>query len=293
MPTWTDIDPSEVLQALGYEQAGTIEPLAGGMDTLLWRFEANGRFVLRLFRREQQEVAAKEATIMRLVRDLGYPVPSVHLVDHWQRRPALVMDWAAGDTFSAALERRPLAAYTLGVRFGRAQAQLHRLRPPLERLPNALRSPQRTWIDWSHPDEHLLRAALYALPLERQSLIHLDFHPMNVLTGDRDVTAVLDWANVHYGDPRADVARTESILRLAPLPLGGGAPIRRPFLWGWRRGYRSLQGPLEQMALFRAWAGAAMLADLLPHRDTRGFPVDLFDDATDWTEHWKRAAGVT
>jgi aminoglycoside phosphotransferase (APT) family kinase protein len=292
LPNWGDIDPIEALNSLGFDQVDAIEPLLGGMDTLLWRFEAGGTFVLRLFRREQEEVAAKEIAIMRLLGDLVYPVPTVHGVGHWKRRPALVMDWVAGTTFSAALEQRPWSASALGMRFGRAQAMLHNLRPPLERLPNPLRSPKRTWIDWSHPDEHALRAELYGLPLQRQALIHLDFHPMNILTGPSEVAAVLDWAHVHYGDPRADVARTESILLLTPLQGTGRKLANWWFVSGWRQGYRSLRGPLADMALFRAWAGAAMLADLLPHRDTRGFPTDLFDDVLRWMERWKREAGL-
>jgi hypothetical protein len=115
---------------------------------------------------------------------------------------------------------------------------------------------------------------------------------MNVLTGLDGVSAVLDWANVHWGDPRADVARTESILLLTPLQGAGRRLSQWWFVAGWRRGYRSLQGPLEDMPLFRAWAGAAMLADLLPHRDTRGFPTEFFQDVTQWMERWKREAGL-
>jgi aminoglycoside phosphotransferase (APT) family kinase protein len=50
------------------------------------------------------------------------------------------------------------------------------------------------------------------------SVLHLDYHPLNVLTDGREITCVLDWANVAIGDRRADLARTITLLRLAPLP---------------------------------------------------------------------------
>jgi aminoglycoside phosphotransferase (APT) family kinase protein len=285
-------DPREVLASLGFDVVAGLEALLGGMDTQLWRFEANGTYVLRLFRREQGEVAAKEAAVMRLLRRRGYPVPRVHLLGAWRRRPALVMDWVEGQTFSAALEGSPRQAGVLGERFGRNQARLHALRPTLSELPEALQASDRRWIAWSHPDESALREALHALPPERSALLHLDYHPMNALIDRGRVAAVLDWANAQLGDPRADLARTESILTLTPLPGVRGRAVRDRFVAGWRRGYEGLLGSMGDLSLFRAWAGSAILADLLPHRDTRGFPTDLFDEARRWMERWKGEAGI-
>jgi len=71
---------------------------------------------------------------------------------------------------------------------------------------------------------------------------------------------VLDWTNAHAGDPRADFARTVTILRLSPPRGGAGERAMRLLLeLGWRYGY----GPLpSDMAPFYAWAGAAMQHDL-------------------------------
>jgi aminoglycoside phosphotransferase (APT) family kinase protein len=287
-----DPDPREVLSSLGFDVVAGVEALLGGMDTQLWRFEANGTYVLRLFRREQAEVAAKEAAVMRLLRRRGYPVPHVHLLGAWRQRPALVMDWVEGETFSAALEANPRQAGVLGERFGRNQARLHALRPTASELPEELRASDRRWIAWSHPDETALRDALRALPPKPPALLHLDYHPMNALIDRGRVTAVLDWANVQLGDPRADLARTESILVLTPLRGATGGAVRNRFVAGWRRGYEGLLGSMGDLSLFRAWAGSAMLADLLPHRDTRGFPDAFFAEATCWMERWKGEAGV-
>src|SRR6185503_6141739 len=98
------------------------------------------------------------------------------------------------------------------------------------------------------------------MPLERDRLLHLDFHPLNVLGDGRRLTAVLDWTNAHAGDPRADFARTVTILRLSP-PWGDRKQRfgRALFEALWRLGYGP---PGPEMPAFYAWAGGAMLDDL-------------------------------
>jgi aminoglycoside phosphotransferase (APT) family kinase protein len=100
------------------------------------------------------------------------------------------------------------------------------------------------------------------------ALLHLDYHPLNVLTDGTRITAILDWANARAGDPRADVARTYSILMVAPngpgrqpLALAIG---RRLLAWSWRHGYEQVAGRLSSMAPFYAWAGSVMIRDLAP-----------------------------
>ena len=91
-------------------------------------------------------------------------------------------------------------------------------------------------------------------------MLHLDFHLLNVLADDLTPTAILDWTNAHAGDPRADVARTATILRLMPRVLKQSAMARLgslAFELAWRRGYGAFG---EDMAPFYAWAGGAMLS---------------------------------
>jgi len=102
------------------------------------------------------------------------------------------------------------------------------------------------------------------------SVLHLDYHPLNVMVDRGRVTGVLDWANVAIGDRRADLARTVTLFRLAPLPPGTPPVARlviRPLLEaGWRNGYRhgQIANPFVDMAPFYAWAGAMMERDLRP-----------------------------
>ena len=142
--------------------------------------------------------------------------------------------------------------------------------------------------------------AIACVPLARgpDVLLHLDFHPMNVLVADGRVSAVLDWANAGIGDPRADLARTASILRFAPLAPGMPRPlesmVRRAFIAGWRRGYREVAGPASGMAPFYAWAGAVMIRDLTPRLGRPDLPwLDLpyLERVRQWADGWREQAG--
>jgi aminoglycoside phosphotransferase (APT) family kinase protein len=118
------------------------------------------------------------------------------------------------------------------------------------------------------------------------------------MVADTAVSGVLDWANAHVGDPRADLARTATILRLAPLPPGTPPLLAQALLRvverHWRRGYRALAGPIGGMALFYAWAGAVMLADLAPKLGRPGVWLEPrhLEPIRRWTARWRQRAGV-
>jgi hypothetical protein len=128
------------------------------------------------------------------------------------------------------------------------------------------------------------------------SLLHMDYHPLNVMVDGGQVTGVLDWANVRVGDKRADLARTVTLLRLPPLPPGTPAVVQlvmRPLLEAaWRAGYRQLQraDPFVDMAPFYAWAGAMMERDLRPKLGRPGVWLQESDLARiqRWTAAWKQ-----
>jgi aminoglycoside phosphotransferase (APT) family kinase protein len=110
---------------------------------------------------------AREAEIMEHARAHGYPVPRVLEV----LDDSLVLERVDGPTMLAELRRRPwkLAGQA------RMLAELH--------------------------------ARLHEIPFEGERLLHLDFHPDNVLLSARGPVAI-DWANARAGDPALDVAMT-------------------------------------------------------------------------------------
>ncbi len=146
-----------------------------------------------------------------------------------------------------------------------------------------------SWIDGAGPEHSSLQALLRAESGAANVLLHLDYHLLNVLTDGRQITAVLDWANAAAGDPRADLARMITILRLdsadLALPrwmLGG---VLRSFEAGLRHGYAGVTGPVSHLAPFYAWAGAVMERDL----SGRMGPAQRVRIRR-WTRHWMQRA---
>ena len=187
---------------------------------------------------------------MRALVDLGLPVPSVHAED--EETPALLLGWCQGMPILNEVKARPWRIWGLGVAMGRVHARIHEVAVS-EALAKAL--PSVPEIETTH---------------DRLSLLHRDYHPLNVMTDGNAITGVLDWANVAVGDRRVDLARTVTLLRLGPLPPAFpqvAALVMRSILeLAWRRGYRQehQMDPFTDMNPFYVWAGDMMERDLQP-----------------------------
>lgn len=291
MPGQSSLDPYVILASLGIADADQAQPLEGGKDTAIWRVRWQGQpYALRVFRPEQGPTCAREVSAMRAAAAGGIPVPEVVRQGMWQERPALLLSWAPGRTLGEQLMNQPRLIWSLGRAFGRMQAAIHALPAPPEADPTA-------WIEWAG-DEPALKARLYELPSRRTALLHLDYHPLNVMASGDQISGVLDWANAHPGDPRACFARTYTILRVEPYSLDGDslkiAAARRLLERFWRVGYLAGGGRLDDMALFYAWAGAAMLQDMAARvRNPDSWLQDHhLDPVRAWHDAWKRRAGL-
>jgi aminoglycoside phosphotransferase (APT) family kinase protein len=283
----TNLDPLEILKSLGIDGTPTVTPAKGGFDMAMWKVEYEGQsYALRVFRAGAHEACERERIVMETARRAGLPVPEVHAAGIWQDRPALLITWLPGRMLADEMRARPWHLWRLGIAFGRMQAALHAVTAPdlLCRQPDA-------WITWKC-DDPTLQDRLRCLLPDRSALLHLDYHPQNVLTDGKRITGIVDWTNAHAGDPRADAARTVSILRVDPL-------VRKPFVqWlglrifalAWRIGYQRAGGHLEDMPLFYAWAGTVMQRDLA-HRYEHN-PQELAP-ARRWTNKWRARAGLT
>ncbi len=282
-PDDDNLDPYAILRALGVMEVTSAMRAYGGSDTAIWRVQrADSDYALRVFRAGEENACEVERVVMRVASAAGLPVPEVHVAGSWRGRPALLLSWLPGSPILDELRRAPWRAWALGAAFGRAQAAIHALPAPspLAERPNA-------WIDWLGPTYPELAERL-RMDEQRAALLHLDYHPLNVLTDGERVTGVLDWRNALSGDPRADAARTVAILRIDYTGRASPAEraVRGLFERGWRAGYEERASPLGEMGLFYAWAGAVMLRDLASKRDTG----DLARIQR-WTEkQWARAS---
>jgi aminoglycoside phosphotransferase (APT) family kinase protein len=259
--TREELDPQAILAALDHPDAIVRERVQGGRDTALWRVEQEDTtYALRVFRPEQAPVSHREVVVMDAAAQAGIPVPRVHAEGVWCSRPALLLSWCPGKTLEAELFSHPWRIGRLGRAFGRTLAQIHAVPAP-----EALHASSLDWIASLGTEEQALQSRLRAAVLPASSLLHLDYHPRNVLTDGTNITAVLDWANVLAGDPRADLARTLVILQFAAIEHPYHPIIRFAVPWLSRHflhGYCQIAGPQNDLPLFLAWAWAMTYQDM-------------------------------
>jgi aminoglycoside phosphotransferase (APT) family kinase protein len=299
-----ELDPLAILAALGVSGATAAVPVSGGWDTSIWRVECAGEaYALRVFRAGEEDTCRREVEVMRTAATGGVPVPAVHAQGLWRDRAAMLLSWCAGQPVRHQAQASPARIWRLGIAFGQMQARIHSLPAP----DVLCQSGDRDWIDWAGPEEERLQERLRAVAGHSKQLLHLDYHPLNVMADGATITGVLDWTNARAGDPRADLARTFTILCVMPVPPGPQAltlrAARRVLARGWRRGYRQAVetgggaggiAPDEDRALFLAWAGAVMALDFAPKIGRPGVwlqPHHL-DRIRRWANAWKRRAGI-
>lgn len=225
--------------AIGYETPLT--RMQGGYETYTCRFELRGAekalsnpLVLRLYpRRYGPNNAVWESTIQNVLADEGFPVARVYLV-------CTDMSILGGAFFVMAClpgELMMTAPFeTIPGLLGRTHASLHSIDPsPLvktlrERGFDEHRYRLSGRFDWLREgaDKHpWLREGLAWLienrPPEpaRLSICHGDFHPLNILVQDGQVTGVLDWPGFAITDPVLDVANTTVLTAVSAKHLLG------------------------------------------------------------------------
>jgi hypothetical protein len=201
----------------------------------------------------------------------------------------MAIEWIEGDTLADTLLAAPIRAHRLGVMSGSILAQIHDL--PVHE-PN----PSTDWIERGCNDDPELEQLLRGVQSNSSSLLHLDYHPFNLITRESRICGVLDWTNTTYGDPRADIARTVCTMRLvAPhfiAQFGAHRMTMSLFTRGFLKAYEEKRGPLTDMAPFYAWAGAMILQDLSPklHALPISSPDLLRDALSRWTRQWRNRA---
>jgi aminoglycoside phosphotransferase (APT) family kinase protein len=249
--------------SLGLAADGPPTAMAAGLGgNELWRLPTPaGDVVLRIFPPDRgTEVAEREETAHRFARRHGVLVPPVLGRTSYDGRSVLALGWLDGEPLAAALWRDGSAAGDLGRRSGSVLAGLHAITDP---PPELLGS--RSWIAWAGELPTGLAARLRADHTGHR-LLHLDFHPENLIITADGTLGVLDWANVHVGPPAADLARTLSIMELVrdahPDIDDRARAAVDGFVDGFLAGYAEAGGDPVVPAPVRAWAYAVQVRDL-------------------------------
>jgi len=269
-------------QALRYAEAPA--PIPDGWETHIYTFQLDGPglprawarpLVLRVHAngRARWRGPGNEFAVHRHMIGLGYPAPRPLLLEEACDTfggPFLVVERMPGPTLLGAMLGKPWLLFHFPSLLARTHARLHALPPDgfpappgpfLERHLGETRAaiarhglrgllPGLDWLHARRPPEP-------ASP----SILHLDFHPLNLIARADGSLGVLDWTYADRGDPHADVATTLLILDCFPaatrnpwhrLCLVVGRPVVR---WCYRRAYARLR-PLDEgrLAYYRAWS---------------------------------------
>ncbi|MGH7905140.1 MAG: phosphotransferase family protein [Candidatus Binataceae bacterium] len=208
---------------------------------------ANTPLVLRFY---DGDLAAgkglREYAVMSALARAGYPAPAPYLFEQSERAlgaPFLVMERAAGNPLFAP-RAFPAAFKTFTLAFAafvRAQSGLHALklqpldtngaamaftpengggdRPLIERILAIIaeRIERGPLPGLAAILEHLRAGAVALGASGAPSLVHMDYHPRNVMVRGAHVTGVIDWVNADVGDRHLDAAMTSVILATSAL----------------------------------------------------------------------------
>lgn len=202
---------------------------------------ADTPLVLRFYEGSQAgDKGARESLTIRRLAEAGYPVPRPYLFepDHAPLgAPFLIMERVAGGPLFA-IKSFPQAfkTFSLGfIAFVRAQARLHRLDAAALRLDDlpcayaaANEPPAAPLLDrvLAIIADRIDRGPLPGLrgALERMqadaarfrqapaAIVHMDYHPQNVIVKGMRVTGVIDWVSADRGDRHLCAATTAAIL---------------------------------------------------------------------------------
>jgi aminoglycoside phosphotransferase (APT) family kinase protein len=208
----------------------------------------NAPLVLRIYDGARAEdKAAREHVTLSWLADVKYPVPRPYLCELSDAlgAPFIVIDRVAGGPLFA-IKSFPLAfkTFSLGfIAFVRAQVRLHRLKVSAPNPPNSDGLPRGNSCP-SIPAAAPLLDRLLGIIAERvangplpgledslaslrertaryrvapEVIVHMDYHPQNVIVRGMRVSGVIDWVSADRGDRHLDAATTSAILATSSM----------------------------------------------------------------------------
>ena len=251
----------------GFPEEIELSPLRGGLgSTALWTFSPSpnaAQLVVRAFPEDSDAVAEREYLAMRAAAEHGVPVPTVIMKGEADGWPVLVTTFATGIAVTQQLARQAERAHAIGLAMGDTMGRLHEVTAP-----EGLVRSEEAWIDRAGPAVADLRPLFIRMTADTNRLLHLDFHPNNVLMDDERVSAIIDWENTLAGPPHIDLARSRAILRA--VKMGGKIPeelhhVFDEFERGLVEGHTGVVGQDPHPELSLAWALAMTVDDLTGH----------------------------
>ena len=226
--------------------------LASGWETTVFEFElrsaatamklpAGRPLVLRFYHGpDAVPKGNRESNVMQILRDAGFPVPISYAFQSDLAAlgaPFLIMERLEGGPL-LRLQSFPNALKTFTLAFPpfvRLHTRLHRLNPDrigitalapafgahgdaagqplLERMLATIAARvEQGPLPWLGPALQWARSARGPFGGAVNSVLHMDYHPLNVLVRGARISGVIDWVSAETGDRHLDVATTAAIL---------------------------------------------------------------------------------
>ncbi|SFN69665.1 phosphotransferase family protein [Proteiniclasticum ruminis] len=132
-------------------------------------------------------------------------------------RSGLIYEKVQGSSMTKLLSSSPEKSRDMGKLMAEIHHKIHAV--GLKSLPSIKEGTKHALSHAEKLSDDMKRKLLEILSElpEKESLCHMDFHPDNIFL-DEERIVVLDWMTAGSGDPLADVARTEMILKFAVFP---------------------------------------------------------------------------
>jgi aminoglycoside phosphotransferase (APT) family kinase protein len=194
-------------------------------------WEYRGPLTLHIYASAQGLPRAQaEFSVQGHLRRLGYPVPEPLLLEEGCGLfggPFLLMEHVPGRTLFQALLRHPWKLWAGPAEMAAFHRRLHML--PAAGFPSAPglflpRCLEELQVLIRDQDLQGLRPGMQWLcdrrpsPPESACILHLDFHPLNLVCGPGPALVALDWTEADVGDVHADVAT--ALMLMACCPAG-------------------------------------------------------------------------
>ena len=212
--------------------------------------------------------SAREFNAMKQLYEVGFPVPQVLLLeldDSFFGKPFVIMEKIDGRLMGTVVDEagdeKKQALLTL---FCTMFVDLHALDwRPFASDPSLHETREQSaiirhrlsqWQEYAHalqmdgfdPLFDWLRERIFEVRFERPSVLHMDYHPWNILLRDDGAAFVIDWTSVEVFDFRLDLAWT-----LLLISTYGNPEVREPVL----DEYERVAGrKVEQIEYFEAAA---------------------------------------
>ncbi|QMV40017.1 phosphotransferase family protein [Cohnella cholangitidis] len=174
-------------------------------------------FILKLFRSGMPETAIlEEYQVSKIVFNSGITTPQPIKLIHYADRIGIVYQRIEGSTMLKSFTRKPWAISKETSKMAALHAAIH------GKTVHDLPSQRERLIDriqhaplLTYEEKEKILTLLHQLR-EDTKLCHGDFHPDNIIVGQREW--IIDWMTGVAGNPAGDVARTLLLLQLGTMP---------------------------------------------------------------------------